>query len=121
MGHVADVYQSTPHDDLGSYDGGDNEVEMTRLATGALHQPQRGIKARSGTGSEEAARRLATVKRPPAGLDLEPARLETAGGVPRDLDRRPATSRSDKESWNFNGNEQDFGEEKNPSKPHANP
>jgi hypothetical protein len=62
-----------------------------------------------------------TVKRPPAGLDLEPARLDTAGGVPRDLAWRPATSRLDKESWDFNINKQDFGEEKNPPKPHANP
>jgi hypothetical protein len=94
---------------------------MTRLATGALRWLQRGIKTRSGTSSKRAAYRLTTARRPPAGLDLEPARLETAGGVPRDLASKPATSRPDKESWDFDGNEQDFGEEKNPPKPHANP
>jgi hypothetical protein len=52
---------------------------------------------------------------------MEPACLETAGGVPRYLSSKPATSRSDKESWDFDRNEQDFGEEKNPPKPHANP
>jgi hypothetical protein len=44
-----------------------------------------------------------------------------AGGVPRDLASKPATSRPDKESWDFDGNEQDFSEEKNPPKPHVNP
>jgi hypothetical protein len=121
MGHVADVYQSTPHDDSGSYDGGDSEVKTTRLASGALRRPRRGIKTRSGTSSEGAARRLTTARRPPAGLNLEPACLEAAGGVPRGLSSKPATSRSDKESWDFDGNEQDFGEERNPPKPHASP
>jgi hypothetical protein len=27
----------------------------------------------------------------------------------------------DRESWDFDGNQQDFGEEKNPPKPHDNP
>jgi hypothetical protein len=54
-------------------------------------------------------------------LDLEPARLEMVGGVPHDLASKPATSRPDKESWDSDGNKQDFGEEKNPPKPHANP
>jgi hypothetical protein len=94
---------------------------MIRLATGALRRPQRGSKTQSGTCSEGAARRLATAKWPPARWDLEPARLETVGGVPRDLASKPATSRPDKESWDFDGNKQDFGEEKNLSKPHANP
>jgi hypothetical protein len=44
MGRVADVYQSAPHDDSGSYDDGDSKVKMTRPATGALRRPQRGIK-----------------------------------------------------------------------------
>jgi hypothetical protein len=101
---------------------------MTRQDAAALrwqlaHCTGRSVGARpeAAQGSEGAAYRLATVKRPPAGLDLEPARLETAGGVPRDLALRPATSRPGKESWYFDGNEQDFGEEKNPPKPHANP
>jgi hypothetical protein len=120
MGHVADVCQPVPHDDSGSYDGGDFKVKMTRLVTGALHRP-RGIKTQNGTSSEGAAYRLATAEQLPAGLDLEPARLETAGGVPRDLTSKPATSGPDKESWDFDGNKLDFGEEKNPPKPHANP
>jgi hypothetical protein len=37
------------------------------------------------------------------------------------LTSKPATSRPDEESWDFDGNEQDFDEEKNPLKPHANP
>jgi hypothetical protein len=94
---------------------------MTRQDTGALHRPQRGTRARSGASSKGAAYRLATARQPLAGSDLEPARLETAGGVPCDLTSRPATSRPNKESWDFDGNEQDFGEEKNPPKPHANP
>jgi hypothetical protein len=52
---------------------------------------------------------------------LEPARLETAGEAPRDLTSRSITSRPDAESWDFNRSEQDFGEERNPPKPHANP
>jgi hypothetical protein len=52
MGCVADVCQSAPHDDSGSYDGGDSEVKMIRLATGALHRPQRGVKTLSGTSSK---------------------------------------------------------------------
>jgi hypothetical protein len=121
MGCVADVYQSVPHDDLGSYDGGDSEVKMIRLATGALRRPQRGIKTRSSTSSKRAVHQLATAKQPPARLDLELACLETDGGVPCDLASKPATSRPDKESWDFDGNKQDFSEEKNPPKPHANP
>jgi hypothetical protein len=62
-----------------------------------------------------------TVEQPPAGLDLKPARLETAGGVPCNRASRPTTSRLDGKSWDFDENEQDFGEEKNPPKPHANP
>jgi hypothetical protein len=33
------------------------------------------------------------------------------------LASKPETSRSNQESWNFDKNEQDFGEEKNPPKP----
>jgi hypothetical protein len=121
MGHAADACQTAPYDDSGSYCGGDSEVKMTRQVTGALRRPQRGIRARSDTSSKEAAYRLVTARQPPAGSDLEPARLETAGGVPRDLASKPATSRPDEESWDFDGSEQDFGMEKNPPKPHANP
>jgi hypothetical protein len=104
MGHVADVYQSTPHDDSGSYDGGDSEVKTTRLATGALHRPQRGIKTRSGTSSQGVAHRLAAARRPPAGLNPEPACLEMAGGVPRYSASNQQLQ--DRESWDFDGNEQ---------------
>jgi hypothetical protein len=121
MGCVADVYQSAPHDDSGSYDGGDSEVKMIRQVTGALRWSQRGIKARSDTSSKGAAYWLATAKQPLARSDLEPTRLEMAGGVPRDLASKPATSRPNKESWDFDRNKQDFGEEKNPPKSHANP
>jgi hypothetical protein len=37
------------------------------------------------------------------------------------LASKPVTSRPDEESWDFDENEQDFGEEKNPPKLHANP
>jgi hypothetical protein len=41
--------------------------------------------------------------------------------VPRGLATKPATSGPDKEPWDLDENEQDFGEKKNPPKPHANP
>jgi hypothetical protein len=44
-----------------------------------------------------------------------------AGGVPHDLASKTATSRLDQVSWDFEEDEQDFGEKKNPPKPHANP
>jgi hypothetical protein len=44
-----------------------------------------------------------------------------AGEAPQDLASRPMVSEPDEESWDFNGNEQDIGDEKNPPKPHANP
>jgi hypothetical protein len=44
-----------------------------------------------------------------------------AGNTLRDSTSRIATFRPDKESWDFDGNKQAFGEEKNPPKPHANP
>jgi hypothetical protein len=52
---------------------------------------------------------------------LEPTRPETAGEAPGDLASRLTVSEPDEESWDFNGNKQDFGDEKNPPKPHANP
>jgi hypothetical protein len=67
MGHIADVCQSTSHDDSGSYDGGDSEVKMTRSATSALRRPPRGNKTQSGTSSKEAARRLAAASRVASG------------------------------------------------------
>jgi hypothetical protein len=67
MGHVADICQPTSHDNSGSYDGGDTEVQMTRLATGPQFRPPRGNKTRSGTSSEETARRLAAASRVASG------------------------------------------------------
>jgi hypothetical protein len=120
MGHIADASLISSRDVLWNHYGG-RRVKMTRQDTAALRQPRRRDRPRSGTSSKEAASRLATAKQPLAGLNLEPARLETAGGVPHDLASKPATSRPDKESWDFDGNEQDFSEERNPPKPHANP
>jgi hypothetical protein len=79
MGHDADVCQPTSHDDSGSYDGGDSEVKMTRLATGALRRPQHRSKTQSGTSSEEAAHRLATA-----------GRVKTGAGTSRDGRRNSA-------------------------------
>jgi hypothetical protein len=110
MGHVADASLISSRDILWNHYGG-RRVKMTRQDAGALRRPQRGSKTQSGTSSKGAAYRLVTAKQPPAGLDLEPAHLETAGGVSRDLASKPATSRPDRESWDFDRNEQDFGEE----------
>jgi hypothetical protein len=63
MGHVADMRQPTSHDDSGSYNGGDSEVKMTRLATGTLRRPPCGNKTRSGAISKKAAHRLASSSR----------------------------------------------------------
>jgi hypothetical protein len=110
MGHFADASLISSRDVLWNHYGG-RRVKMTRQDAGALRRPQHGIKTRSGTSSEGAAHRLAIAEQPPAGLDLEPAHLETAGGVSHDLASKLATSRPDKESWDFNGSKLDFGEE----------
>jgi hypothetical protein len=68
---------------------------MTRQDNAALHRPQRGIKTRSGTSSKGAAYRLVTTRRLPAGLNPKLACLKTAGGAPRDLATKLATSRLD--------------------------
>jgi hypothetical protein len=105
MGRITDVGLATPRDVLWNHCR-DRRVKVTRQDTGALRRPQRGIRARSGTSSKGAAYRLATASQPPAGSDLEPVRLETPGGVPRDLTSRSVTSRSDNGSWDFDRNEQ---------------
>jgi hypothetical protein len=120
MGHIADASLISSCDVLRNHYGG-QRVKMTRQDATALRWLWHRDGTRSSTSSKGAAYRLATARRPPAGLDLEPARLETAGGVPRDSASKPATSRPDKESWDFNGNKQDFSKEKNPLKPQANP
>jgi hypothetical protein len=67
MGRVADVCRPTSHDDSRSYDGGDSEVKVTRLATGALRRPPRGNETQSGASSQEAACRLAAASRAATG------------------------------------------------------
>jgi hypothetical protein len=74
-----------------------------------------------GSKSQGAGHRWAAARQSPAGPVLEPVRPETADDTPRDLTSTSITSRPDNGSWDFNGNEQDFGEDKNPPKPHANP
>jgi hypothetical protein len=44
-----------------------------------------------------------------------------AGSTPQDLTSRPIASESNKESWDFNEDEQDFGKKENPPKTHASP
>jgi hypothetical protein len=96
MRHFADASLVSSRDILwNNYEG--RIVKMTRLITGALCQP-RGIKTQNGTSSKEAAHRLATAEQLPARLDLEPACLETAGRVSRNLTSEPTTSRPGKES-----------------------
>jgi hypothetical protein len=70
MGRATDICQPTSHDDSGSYDGGDSEVKMTRLATGTLCRPPRGNKTRGGTSSKKAAHRLAAASRVASGTGL---------------------------------------------------
>jgi hypothetical protein len=53
MGRLTDVCQSASHDDSGSYDGGDPEVQVTRQDTVALRWPQCGIRTQTGTSSKE--------------------------------------------------------------------
>jgi hypothetical protein len=40
---------------------------------------------------------------------------------PQDLVTKPAIFEPEGESWNFDNNVRDFGEEENPPKPHADP
>jgi hypothetical protein len=49
------------------------------------------------------------------GRVLEPARPETAWRTPQ------GPTKSNRRSWDFDEDEQDFGEKKNPPKPHASP
>jgi hypothetical protein len=42
MGRAADIYRSTPHDDLRSYGEGNSEVKEIGLVAGALRRPSRG-------------------------------------------------------------------------------
>jgi hypothetical protein len=117
MGHVADVRQPTSHDDSVSYDGVDSEVKGQDwpLARCAGH--------RVGARPEAAQvpRRRHAGPRPPAGPPPEPVRPETAGETPQGPASTTRATKPDQKSWNFNESEQDFGEKKNPPKPHASP
>jgi hypothetical protein len=95
MGHITDASLISSRDVLWNHYG-DRRVKVTRQVTGALRLPQRGIKTQRGTSSKGAAYRLTTAKQPLAGSNLEPAHLEMARGVPRNLASKPATSGPDK-------------------------
>jgi hypothetical protein len=103
MGHITDASLISSRDVFWNHYG-DRRVKVTRQDATTLRWLRRRDGTRSGTSSKGAAHRLATARQPLAGSDLEPAHLETAGGVPRDLASKPATSRPDKESWDFDGN-----------------
>jgi hypothetical protein len=115
IGRVADVRRPTPHGDSRSYDKGNSEVKVTRLVTGTLSRPLRGNKIRSGASSQEASRRLGVRRfRGP-----QPGHHQS-----RFVPRRPEElreTRLSRRSWDFDKDEQDFGEKKNPPKPHASP
>jgi hypothetical protein len=55
------------------------------------------------------------------GRTLEPARLETARRTPQDSTSMLRATKPDQKSWDFDKDEQDFGEKRNPPKPHASP
>jgi hypothetical protein len=74
-----------------------------------------------GSKSQGAGQRQTAAWRSPAGSVLELARPETAGNTPQDLASRPVAFESNKESWDFDEEEQNFGEKENPPKPHASP
>jgi hypothetical protein len=116
MGHDTDASPILLHDVYRNHCGG-RRVKMTRPATGALCRPPRGNKTRSGAISK----RQRTGSRPPAGSYLEPARPETAGGALRNAASRTGATKPGRKSWDFNESEQDFGEKRNPPKPHASP
>jgi hypothetical protein len=115
MGHDVDDRRPAPYDDSGSYGDDDSKAKVTRPATGALHQPQRGNEIRSSASSQEASRRL--VVRHFRGP--QPGHHQS-----RSIPRRPEElreARLSRRSWDFDEDEQDFGEKRNPPKPHASP
>jgi hypothetical protein len=111
MGRITDVNQSIPHNDSGSYDGGDSEVKTTRQGAATLRRPWR--------------------------RDQDPKRHKFQGGSVPARDRQAAaswigpgagTSRDGRRSFvrlglktgnlqtrqrilDFDGNKQDFSEE----------
>jgi hypothetical protein len=78
---------------------------------------------RMGTRPEAAQfpKRQRTGSRPPAGSFLEPARPEMAGGALRNATSRTGATEPDQKSWDFDEDMRDFGEKRNPPKPHASP
>jgi hypothetical protein len=116
MGRVTDASPVLSHDVCRNHCDG-RRVKMTRLATDTLRRPPRGNKTRSGAISK----RQRTGSRPPAGSYLEPARAEMAGGALRDATSRTGATEPDQKSWDFDEDRQDFGEKRNPPKPHASP
>jgi hypothetical protein len=76
MGRAADVYRSTPHDDLRSYGEGNSEVKETRRLTGALRRPLRGNKTRGSTIFQEVTHRFVASSRAASWSRLVPRRLE---------------------------------------------
>jgi hypothetical protein len=78
---------------------------------------------RVGTRPEAAQvpRRQHAGLRLPAGPPPEPARPETAGGTLQDSTSMTRATKLDQKSWDFDEDEQDFGEKRNPPKPHASP
>jgi hypothetical protein len=55
------------------------------------------------------------------GRVLGPARPETAGKIPQDPASTTRSTKSGRRPWDFDEEEQDFGEKKNPPKPRASP
>jgi hypothetical protein len=74
-----------------------------------------------GSKSQGAGQWRTAAWRSPAGSVSEPAHPETAGNTPQDLTSRLIASESNKESWDFDEDKQDFGEKRNPPKPHHSP
>jgi hypothetical protein len=58
---------------------------------------------------------------PQPGRIVEPVRPETAGETPQGPASTTRATRPNQKSWDFDEDKQDFGEKKNPPKPHASP
>jgi hypothetical protein len=117
MGRVADAIPVSLHDVYRNHRDG-RRVKVTRRAIHYFRTAPAGVweqdpKRHKFQGGSTPAR-----GRQP-GRILELARPETAGRTPRDLTSR--TRATEPESWDFDESEQDFGEKRNPPKPHASP
>jgi hypothetical protein len=62
-----------------------------------------------------------TGSRLPAGPSSKPVCPETAGGTLQGLASTIRSTRPSRRPWDFDKDEQDFGEKENPPKPHAGP